>query len=275
MDRILKIKKYVDHIIEAIASPEIRKYAYIHTYGVTQSCSIIAGRRGLDPELAYISGLLHDNYVYFTGSYMCHGQSGAEMARPAIRDMKLFTDHEKMLILSAVFYHSMKEQIHDEYDEVLKDADILQSFFYDPAHQVPYKAVPRINKILDELHITGIPIQIEQPVGNHTTVGFNKAIFADIAEELAAKNIVGDKNNKDFMEIIKYYPEVVAFDELKNAWCAAFVYHCAIKAGLELPIKNLPSNIDLQVRVHGMNGAKPTISVIMKKMDFPPREAIS
>lgn len=54
------IKQYVDKIIKSIASAEERKNAYIHTYGVAQCCSIIAGRRGLNPELAYISGLLYD-----------------------------------------------------------------------------------------------------------------------------------------------------------------------------------------------------------------------
>ena len=39
------------------------------------------------------------------------------------------------------------------------------------------------------------------------------------------------------MRIIRYFPEDSAFDELKNAWCAAFVYHCALEAGLVLPIR--------------------------------------
>lgn len=42
------------------------------------------------------------------------------------------------------------------------------------------------------------------------------------------------------MDIIRYYPEVTAFDELKNSWCAAFIYHWALKAGLELPIRQPP-----------------------------------
>nr|WP_252187525.1 CHAP domain-containing protein [Anaeromonas gelatinilytica] len=42
------------------------------------------------------------------------------------------------------------------------------------------------------------------------------------------------------MKIIKYYPEITAFDELIYAWCAAFVYHCAILAGLDIPIRYKP-----------------------------------
>jgi hypothetical protein len=66
---------------------------------------------------------------------------------------------------------------------------------------------------------------------------FKKSRFADIAETYANKNITGEKSNADFMKIIKYYPEDSIFDGLKNAWCAAFVYHCCIESGLMMPIR--------------------------------------
>ncbi len=66
------VREYADNIIHCISSTEERKAAYIHTYGVAQACSIIAGRRGFNIELAYISGLLHDIYAYETGIYSCH-----------------------------------------------------------------------------------------------------------------------------------------------------------------------------------------------------------
>jgi HD superfamily phosphohydrolase YqeK len=240
MNRISMIKQYVDKIIQSIASTEERKNAYVHTYGVAQCCSIIAGRRGLNPELAYISGLLHDIYAYYTGSYLCHAQSGVDMVRPAIRNMNIFTDDEKMIILSAIFYHSNKELIHDKYDEVLKDADILQPFLDDSCSRIFYLAVPRLNKMLDEFKITATPIEYGREQEKSTKITFKKSVFADIAEELAAKSICGEKDSKIYMDIIKYYPEAVAFDELKNSWCAAFIYHCALKSGMELPIRQPP-----------------------------------
>jgi hypothetical protein len=69
---------------------------------------------------------------------------------------------------------------------------------------------------------------------------FKRSLLADIAEDLAAKKVNGERGDRNFAEIIKYYPEAAAFDELKNCWCAAFIYHCVIKAGLELPIKQPP-----------------------------------
>ena len=58
---------------------------------------------------------------------------------------------------------------------------------------------------------------------------------------LAGKNIRGEKTDDFFLDIIRYYPEASAYDELTSAWCAAFVYHCALLAGITLPIRYAPS----------------------------------
>lgn len=240
MERILKIRDYVNQIIDNIPSEEERKIATIHTYGVAQLCTMIAAKRGLDPELAHISGLLHDIYTYFTGSSLCHAISGAEMARTAIRDMNIFTQEEKEIILSSIFYHSDKEHIHDEYDEVLKDAEVLQHYLDDACFRIYKPNYSRLNKVLEEFGmVTALPaIYEEDPVKIKGT--FKRSEFADIVEAIASQNVCGERDNEVFMNIIKYYPEPSAFQELKNYWCAAFVYHCALKAGLELPIKQPP-----------------------------------
>lgn len=239
MDRISLVKEYVDGVIQNMKSPEEQKYGMIHTYGVAWCCSLLAQKRGLDREIACISGLLHDIYTYFTGSSMCHGQSGADMARPVIRKMNIFTEEEKQLILSAVFYHSVKDVVHGEYEEVLKDADILQTYFTDITSPVPASALPRLNRVLEELGIKAEP-KGYAPSKEKEAQPFNRALLADIAEKLAEQRIRGEKEEPVYLEIIKYYPEAEAFDELKNGWCAAFVYHAALLAGLELPIKQPP-----------------------------------
>lgn len=240
MDRVSLVKKYVDSIIEKIPSAEERKCAYIHTYGVSQYCLLLALKRGLNPELAYISGLLHDIYTFFSGSGMCHAYSGAEMARVAIRNMNAFSDDEKVIILSAIFHHSQKELIHDEYDETLKDADLLSHFLNDTGIRVYCRETHRLGKLLKELDIAATPVEFGHELANELGVSFNKALFADFAEKLASQNIRGERDSELFMDIAGYYPEDSAFDELKNGWCAAFLYHCALKAGLALPIKLPP-----------------------------------
>ena len=240
MKRVSRVIQYVDGIIEKIPSAEKRKQAYVHTYGVSQYCALLAAKRGLDPELAYISGLLHDIYTYFSGSGMYHAYSGAEMARVALRNMNIFSDDEKIIILSAIFHHSQKKQIHDGYDEVLKDADILSLFFNDPEFRVFYRDAQRLENLLKELKITAALTEHGHELAMSQGIKFKRSLFADIAEEMASKNIRGERESAQFMDIIRYYPEESAFDDLKNGWCAAFVYHCVLKAGLALPIKLPP-----------------------------------
>lgn len=240
MDKILKVREYVNSVINNISSDEERRIAFVHTYGVAQLCSMIAVKRGLNPEVAHISGLLHDIYTYFTGSSLCHAISGAEMSRTAISKMDIFTAEEKAIILSAIFYHSDKGHIHDEYDEVLKDADILQHYLFKACSHIHKPFSPRLMNVLEEFDMVNILPDILEMESPNTKDSFDRAIFADIAEDIASQNIRGEKDNSVFIDIIKYYPEPSAFNELKNNWCAAFVYHCTLMAGLKLPIKQPP-----------------------------------
>lgn len=240
MNRILKVREYVNGIFDNIPSAEERRSAFIHSYGVAGLCSMIAAKRGLNSELAHISGLLHDVYSYFTGSSLCHAISGADMARPAIRKMNIFTKEEKEIILSSIFYHSDKDHIHGEYDEVLKDADILQHFLNKACFNIHKPFYPRLMNVLEEFGIVNTLPDILEMESPNTNDSFKRDKFADIAEEIASQNICGEMNNSVFLDIIKYYPEPSAFSELKNYWCAAFVYHCTLVAGLKLPIKQPP-----------------------------------
>lgn len=72
MSRIEIVQKYVNNIFEHMESKEERRCAFIHTYSVAQCGSLLAIKRGLDPELAYICGLLHDIYFYKTGYPVYH-----------------------------------------------------------------------------------------------------------------------------------------------------------------------------------------------------------
>lgn len=240
MEKIQKIREYVNHSLESIPSEEKRRSAIVHTYGVAQCCTMLALKRGLDPELAHISGLLHDIYTYHMGNPMCHAISGAEMARPALRKMNIFTDEEKGIILSAVFYHTDKARIHDKYDELLKDADVLQCYLNNASFSIYAPFLPRLNNLLEELgYATESPSTYGEETVN-TEGAFNRSDFADIAERIASQQVCGDLDNPVFRDIIKYFPEPTAYDELKYYWCAAFVYHCTLQAGLELPIKQPP-----------------------------------
>ena len=135
MNRVEAVQRIADRVISKMESEEERKQAYLHAYGAAECCAMLAARRGVNTEIAYISGLLHDLYAYQTGSYMCHAPSGADMAGEALRGLD-FTDEEKIVVQSAIFHHAYKELVHDVYDEILKDADVLPPFYSDSGTRV-------------------------------------------------------------------------------------------------------------------------------------------
>ena len=236
MERIKKVQAYVNSIFDEIKDDDRKRKAYIHSYGVAQFCSMLALKRGLNPELANIIGLLHDVYAYKTGYRTLHAHNGAEMIRVAFKRelADIFTESEQTLIKSAVFHHTDKSHVHDEYDELIKDSDIFQLWMFDVCADVFLG--DRIAKTAKELDIV-LPEAINDSEIPQKKVCFNQLKIADIAEMLAQKKIIGERSNDDFIDIIKYFPENSAFDELKYAWCAAFVYHCCAEAGINLPIR--------------------------------------
>ncbi len=240
MDKKAVVQAYVDEIFSHMDKNK-RITSYHHTGGVAQFCALLAEKRGLDSETASICGLLHDVYLPKSGKRILHAVNGAEMVRVAFKHELngLFSDEEQMLIRSAIFHHSDKAHIHDAYEEVLKDADLLQHWLWETVKE--RQASPRIVNLQKEL---GLPVS-ELPESHPPKIlksDFSRAAFADIAETLAAKKVTGVKTDADFMNIIGYFPEKTAFDELKNAWCAAFAFHCAVTAGLKLPIRYAPTS---------------------------------
>ena len=238
--RLNDVRAYVDDIFDRIEDSGEKRAAYIHSYGVSQCCALLAAKRGLDLELAAVIGLLHDVYAYKTGFHALHAHNGAEMVRVAFKYglNGLFSQEEQIIIKSAIYHHSDKDHVHDEYDELLKDSDILQHSAFDAIYGQAYGQ--RLFHVAKELALPPPDITV---LPNEKTGAslFDRSRVGDIAETLAKRKIAGEKSDANFMKIIRYFPEKTAFAELKNAWCAAFVYHCCLEAGLALPIR-VPHN---------------------------------
>lgn len=235
MTHLDKVRDYVcDTVTNHCALPD-RQGLYVHLCGVSAACVLLAVKRGLDAEIAAACGLMHDLYACRSGSYLVHGPSGAEMARVALRRMDCFSEEGQMLIRSAIYYHCDKKHVHGPYDELLKDADTLHPFLTEGGPQVPPRA-QRLQRLAAEL---GIPFKPELLLATDEAPepGFNRDALGDIAGKMAERHITGDTDDAAFQDILRYWPEKEAFEELKNAWCAAFVYHCCLLAGLELPIR--------------------------------------
>jgi len=65
--RLDRVRTLVEEMISSIQSAEQRQAAYVHLCGVSNFASLLAKKRGLNQEIAAVSGLLHDYYFYKTG----------------------------------------------------------------------------------------------------------------------------------------------------------------------------------------------------------------
>jgi len=132
VNRIEKIREYVDSVLLHMSDTTERRCGYLHLYGVSQACALIAQKRNENVELATIAGMLHDIYSYSTMDPKDHAHKGAAMARDILTSLQCFTDQEIDVICSAVYNHGDKDEEHSAFDEVLVDADVLQHCLYSP-----------------------------------------------------------------------------------------------------------------------------------------------
>ena len=154
-NRLEVLREKVDELVNRIelngAGQNKRRYFFVHLYGVSHFGALLALKRGLDAELASACGMLHDIYAVLTGSYEDHGPRGSEEARKILRSTGLFTVDEIKIIAGAIFYHGEKDKVHQVYDEVLKDADVLHHCLYNPGFPIQEVEKERYGRILAEL----------------------------------------------------------------------------------------------------------------------------
>lgn len=150
MNKIEKLREYIDAILLNMEDVVERRCAYIHLYGVAQHCAMIALKRGANSELAIMAGMLHDLHAYRTMNSQGHAHKGADLARSILQELKLTSKEETDLICSAIYNHSDKAGIHSSFDEILKDADVLQHNLYNTAFPVMEKEMNRYLNLLKE-----------------------------------------------------------------------------------------------------------------------------
>ncbi|MDR1687777.1 MAG: HD domain-containing protein [Clostridiales bacterium] len=125
-NRISAVQNIVDKYISE--SKDAKKF-YIHSYGVAGISALLAVKRKLSQDVASAAGLLHDIYAIKEGTYDNHADLGSKMAREILLETCLFSDNEIAAVCRAIYQHDNHTEIGDDYDEVLKDADILEPFF--------------------------------------------------------------------------------------------------------------------------------------------------
>ena len=130
MDRMEKVREIVDEILLNMSNADERRCAYLHLYGVSQACALLALKRKENVELAIIAGMLHDLYSYANMPSYDHAHKGAELARDILDSLQIFSEEEKEFICTAIYNHSDKTMTHAPLDEILKDADVMQHVLY-------------------------------------------------------------------------------------------------------------------------------------------------
>ena len=150
MGRLKELRKYVDNELNKMEDADKRNSAIVHLYGVSLAATMIARKRGLDPEIASMAAMLHDLHAYKTGSYDDHAHKGADLAREVLGELKLTDDAETELICSAIYHHDDKLVTDAPMDEVLKDADVIHHCMNDPSKTVKEKEQERFEKLCAE-----------------------------------------------------------------------------------------------------------------------------
>ena len=147
MSRIKDLQKYVFTVLEDTNEP-LKAMAHLH--GVSLAAVMIARKRGQNPELAAMAGLLHDLWAYKSGSYDNHAHLGADYARKVLGKLKITTQDETDMICEAVWHHDDKAGIDSEFAEVLKDADVIDHCLSDPTKEIKEKENNRYRKLCEE-----------------------------------------------------------------------------------------------------------------------------
>lgn len=151
MNRLELVRAEMDTLLMNQKDDEVRRDGFVHLYGVAQNCSMLAIKRKLNIELCAITGMLHDIYTYKFGYVKNHAVLGATEAENLLNKLDVFSDEEIEIIITAISHHSDKKSKHNKYSELLKDADVLQSFLYNSTLEIKHKK--RLKKTLKNFGI--------------------------------------------------------------------------------------------------------------------------
>ena len=157
MNRLERVRAKVDAILRGQRDEEERRAGFVHLYGVSAMSALLAARRGLDVELCATAGMLHDLSSYETGDPANHARESALLAARLLGEMEAYSEAEVAAVSEAITLHSAKGQTDGPLAELLKDADVLQHYLYNPVLRDDPARTPRLQSLLAELRVSGPP----------------------------------------------------------------------------------------------------------------------
>ena len=150
-NRLEILRVEMDKLIMASDRPRVY---FSHLYCVSHFCTLLALKRNLNVELATTCGMLHDIANVNSSGGDNHALKGAEEAEELLRAMNLYNDDEIKIIITAISRHNDKNTIHELYDELLKDADVMSHCFYNYDFPIAEWEKGRYENLLIEFHLT-------------------------------------------------------------------------------------------------------------------------
>ena len=156
--RIDTVRRHLDAMINQNPDRAARRNGYVHLYGVGLAAALIALKRGYDQqtaELAEMAGMLHDyvSYQHPAQDREDHAHLCEPVVRALLGEMAVTTAEETDLICSAIYHHSDKDAIDSPFDEILKDADVMQHWLRNPAEPL-FRERERVMKLCAEFGLT-------------------------------------------------------------------------------------------------------------------------
>lgn len=116
----------------------------IHMVGSARLAWLMAEERGEDPCLAACACSVHDIGRVVTGRQEGHAEAGRQASREFLAALDLFSPAELDAISAAVANHSKKDVQGTALEEIVKDADVVDSHLYgcpfsSPAHKARFE----------------------------------------------------------------------------------------------------------------------------------------
>jgi len=160
LNRLFLIRDIVDDYIDKIIVDKsknvvaIKKNEYTHSYGTASLAQLLAEVRGLDIEMAGVIGHLHDiGRIMYNILDETHAKVSAKEAEGILNNVDVFSVDEIKLICNAIEQHSNKTIIGGEYEELIKDADIMERYLCDRQRFANEDEGNRIPKVKEELFL--------------------------------------------------------------------------------------------------------------------------
>nr|WP_207740706.1 HD domain-containing protein [Alkalibacter mobilis] len=111
---------------------------------------ILALKRGVEPEMAIISCILHDYGRIVTGYQKDHARNAYEPVKEFLKELGEFSKEEIEIVATAAKNHSSKDVVGTPIEEIVKDADVFDCWQYDVPMTRPEQKV-RLERVLKEL----------------------------------------------------------------------------------------------------------------------------